>query len=383
MIYLDYAAATPIDKRVKEAMEPYCSDLFFNPSASYFLAKKVHADLESARHNLAQIIGARPAEIILTAGATESINIAVNSFAGDIITINVEHPAVLASVKARGGKVLAVEPNGLIDTGKLGALITDQTELISIGYVNSETGIIQDIKAVSNLVKSIRSDRVSRNISLPLLLHVDASQGAGLVDLNVARLGVDLMTLNASKCYGPKQVGLLYARAGVKLKPLISGGGQEMGIRSGTENVAGAVGFAKALTLADNTRKSELKRLSSLRNLAKKILVNDLGDKLVFNENTKHNAPNILNISYPSVDGERVLFALDEVGVMVATGSACAANKGLRSHVLLALGLSNELVDGSIRLSFGRFTKEDDIKKASHLIAESILAQLDFGVDDA
>ena len=227
----------------------------------------------------------------------------------------------------------------------------------------------------------MRDERRIRNVDMPLLLHTDASQAAGLLDLNVARLGVDLMTLNAGKCYGPKQVGLLYIRAGVHLRPLILGGGQEMGLRSGTENVTGIIGFAKALELAEKTRASEVKRLQAIRTKLRSYLLANLPDVQI-NENPNANSPAILNISVAGVDGERVVFALDEKGVQVATGSACAANKGRRSHVLTALGLTDRQADGSIRLSMGRYTTEDDALRAGQLVVEAINEQRKFGAMD-
>ena len=219
-----------MDQRVLTAMMPYFSDDFYNPSAAYLAANKVRRDVEEARHRLAQIIGAKPAEIVITAGATESINLALNGVSGRIVTTSVEHSSVLATAEARSGVILAVDHNSQIDLDSLRLAITDDVSLVSVGYVNSETGIVQDLKSISEVVASVRQDRRQRKINTPLLLHTDASQAAGLFDLNVARLGIDLMTLNAGKCYGPKQVGLLYIRAGVVLKPLIRGGGQEMGL---------------------------------------------------------------------------------------------------------------------------------------------------------
>lgn len=378
MIYLDNAAATPIDKRVLREMEPYFIDKFYNPSAAYLAARQVRADFEEARHRLAQAIGARSAEIIVTAGATESDNMALSGVDGRIITTSIEHSAVLNVAKARGGVILPVDELGRIDLAQLRQSIADDVQLISIGYVNSETGMVQDIRAVSDLVTAVRRDRLERGVELPLYLHTDASQAVGLFDLNVARLGVDLMTLNAGKCYGPKQVGLLYVRAGVRLRPLIRGGGQEMGLRSGTENVTGTIGFAKAVELAEKTRKSEVKRLTGLRRRLHDYLANNLDD-IKFNENNKRNSPAILNFSIPGLDGERMVFALDEEGVMVSTGSACAANKGLRSHVLTALGLSDAEADGSIRLSMGRFTTDDDINEVGPIIVQTVHKQLKFG----
>lgn len=376
VIYLDYAAATPIDKHVIKAMTPYFSDKFYNPSAAYLAAREVRSDVEDARHDIAKIIGARPAEIVFTAGATESINLAM-TVAGDgvVLTDSAEHASVLNAARAHRYEIISVDSKGRINLAELEQYLNDNKDivLVSLGYINSETGIVQDIKAAAEVVQRVRATRETT-----LYLHIDASQASGLYDLNVARLGVDLMTLNAGKCYGPKQVGLLYIRAGVKLKPVVYGGGQEMGLRSGTENVPGIIGFAKALRLADDTRKSESKRLEKLRGSLKQILADGLSD-IIFNENPYANSPAILNFSVPNVDGERVVFALDEKGVMVATGSACAANKGRRSHVLTAMGLADNVVDGSIRVSMGRFTTEEEIATAGRLIVETVNEQRRFG----
>ena len=378
MIYLDNAAATPIDSRVLAAMMPYFSDEFYNPSAAYLAARQVRADVEEARHTLAKTIGARSAEIIVTAGATESINLALGGVNGRIVTTAIEHSAVLETARARGGHILPVDVGGRINLDELRRVLTDDVVIVSVGYVNSETGMVQNIRQIAEVVRAVRAEREQRGVGTPLYLHTDASQAAGLFDLNVSRLGVDLMTLNAGKCYGPKQVGLLYIRAGVQLKPLIRGGGQEMGLRSGTENVTGIIGFAKALELAEKLRGSEVKRLSGLRNMLKQYLVEHLPDVKI-NESSKANSPAILNMSVAGVDGERVVFALDERGVQAATGSACAANKGLRSHVLTALGLDDTSVDGSLRISMGRFTTADDIEAAGKVIVDVINEQRRFG----
>lgn len=378
MIYLDNAAATPVDSRVLAAMMPYFSDEFYNPSAAYLSARKVRADVEEARHILARLIGAKSAEIIVTAGATESINLALGGVDGRIVTVAVEHASVLETARQRDGCVLAVDSKGRISLDELRSSLTDDVTLVSVGYVNSETGVVQNMRAIAEVIQTVRDERQVRGVTTPLYLHTDASQAAGLLDLNVSRLGVDLMTLNAGKCYGPKQVGLLYVRAGIHLKPLILGGGQEMGLRSGTENVTGIIGFAKALELAEKLRGSEVKRLSELRSKLKQCLINNLLDVRI-NENTKANSPAILNISVPGVDGERVVFGLDERGVQVATGSACAANKGVRSHVLIAMGLDEAAVDGSLRISMGRFTTEQDINQAGQIIVDVINEQRQFG----
>jgi cysteine desulfurase len=380
VIYLDYAAATPMNDKVLQAMLPYFCDEFFNPSAAYLPAKKVRDDYENARHLIAQTIGAKPAEIILTAGATESINLALNSFCDDgaIVTTTIEHPAVLETARALGGKILPVDEKGRVDLEILKKNITDDIKLISIGYANNEIGTTQPIKEIAEIVQETRAYRAKRGVKTRIIFHTDASQAAGLLDVNVARLGVDLMTLNAGKCYGPKQVGLLFVRAGVELRPLIRGGGQEQGLRSGTENVAGVVGFAKALEIAEKKRKSEAERITKLRDDLEKFVQNEFPE-VVINGHSKHRLPNILNFSISDLDGERAVFALDQKGVCVATGSACAANKGTRSHVLRAIGLNDELADGSLRISLGRPTTAEEIEKLKPILAETIREQLKFG----
>ena len=386
MIYLDYAAATPIDPKVLDAMTPYLTDQFFNPSANYMAAVNVRADFENARHKIASIIGAKPAEIIFTAGATESINIAFNFPRSNkrqkILISNIEHPAVLAAATREAlftkVQLIDVDKFGRINLDDLRAKIDDDVTMISIGYASNELGTIQSIKKISEIINEARIDREKRGVKNKLLFHSDASQATGFLDINIARLGVDLMTLNAAKCYGPKQVGLLYVRAGINLNPVIVGGGQEMGLRSGTENTAGVIGFARAFQIAEKKRKTESLRVAKLRDDLQKFLEAEFPD-IQINGDQKHRLPNILNFSLPNLDGERAVFALDQRGVCVAAGSACAANKGTRSHVLTAIGLSNNLADGSLRISMGRKTTSEEIEKLKPILHDVLHRQLEFG----
>jgi cysteine desulfurase len=277
----------------------------------------------------------------------------------------------LKVAQAQGAKILSVDQHGRIDLNELQQAISDETELISVSYANNEIGTVQNIRELAEICRQIRGERAERGIKTPLLFHTDASQAAGLLDINVARLGVDLMTLNAGKCYGPKGVGLLYVRAGVELRPLILGGGQEFGLRSGTENVAGVVGFAQALELAEKKRKSEVERLQKLRDDLEKFVGHEFPEAKI-NGHKKHRLPNILNFSIAGLDGERALFALDQRGVSVATGSACAANKGTRSYVLKAIGLTDAEADGSLRLSLGRPTTTQEIEQLKPILTEVI-----------
>lgn len=370
-IYLDYAAATPLDERVFVAMRPYLTEAFYNPSAMYDAARAVRADVETARHRLAMAIGAKTNEIIFTAGATESINLAIHgvlrTIGGTVVTTPIEHPAVLAAARRSTCRFVPVDAHGFVAADVLAQTIDDDTTLVSIGYANNELGTVQSLRTASEVIATIREQRRARGLDRPIYLHTDASQAAGALDVSVARLGVDLMTLNAAKCYGPKQVGLLWLRSDIVLAPLIDGGGQERGLRSGTENVAGIVGFAEALSLAIAVRKTEAHRQAMLRDRLQTQLERDIPD-MVVNTPAKRRLPNFLHFSVPGLDGERAVFALDQAGVMVATGSACAANKGLRSHVLSAVGMSDELADGSIRITLGRPTTEVDIDQAAQQI---------------
>ncbi len=329
-VYLDYAAATPLDERVFVAMRPYFETKFYNPSSSYTAAVSVRGDYEAARQSIAKVLGARPSEVIMTAGATESINLAVRGvmgqYFGHVVTTGIEHPAVLETVRSYEYTLVRTDIRGKIDLSNLKYAIKDETSLITIGYANNELGTIQPLQKISELVQDVRADRLRRKITQPLFLHTDASQAAGLLGLSLSRLGVDMMTLNAAKCYGPKQTGLLWAQSHIKLDPIVTGGGQERNLRSGTENVTGVIGFAQALLLAESERKTESYRLSLLRDELERCLVEAIPDLLV-NGDLKKRLANHLHVSLAGLDGERALFALDERGIQVATGSACAANK--------------------------------------------------------
>lgn len=372
-IYLDYAAATPLDERVFVAMEPYFSAQFYNPSAAYMAARGVREDLENARHELAITIGGKRDEIVLTAGATESVNLAFHGVLepGDHVVIGAtEHAAVRGVAEQYNVTVAPSTSKGVITPESVVGCITDETKLVSVTAADSELGTIQSLSKIAGSLNAIRRDRQKRGLATQLYFHSDASQAAGVIDLHVARLGVDLLTLNAAKCYGPKQVGLLWVSSQVKLKPLIIGGGQERGLRSGTENVAGAIGFSQALRLAVKHRHSENERLSSLRDLLQSRLTEALPELVV--NGSKKRLPGHLNISLDGLDAERVVFRLDSQDVQIATGAACAANKGTRSHVLEAVGMSETLADGSLRLSLGRQTSPEDIERVAPLIVSAI-----------
>ncbi len=371
VIYLDHAAATPIDPKVLAAMQPFFSDDFYNPSAPYAPAVSVRRLYEAAKQTIARAIGAKGDDLVITAGATESINLAFASFDGHVVTSNIEHHAVLAAARAHEATFVEADQRGFVQAEKIKAAIKPETVLVSIALANNELGTIQPLRDIAEIVRTEREARLARGDHTPIYLHSDASQGVGQLDVNVARLGVDLLTLNASKVYGPKQVGLLWAAPSVVLKPTIVGGGQERGLRSGTENVAGAVGFAKAMELATEHRKYEADRLMKLRDGMQKKLTTAFAD-MVISGHQRHRLAGHLHVSFPKLDAERVLFGLESHGVLVATGSACAANKGTRSHVLTAIGLDPEVADGSLRITLGHLSNEENINRATDLIIDEV-----------
>ena len=371
VIYLDHAAATPLDPRVFAAMEPYFTEQFYNPSSPYAPALQVRRDYEDAKARLAQTFGGKGDELIMTAGATESINLAFGAVSGHVVTANIEHHAVLAAARLRDHTLVAADERGTVSASAVRQAIRPDTQLVSIALANNELGTIQPLRDIAAVIKEEREARLARGDTTPIYLHSDASQGVGQLDVHVARLGVDLLTLNAGKVYGPKQVGLLWAARHVQLQPLIVGGGQERGLRSGTENVAGVIGFARAMELAEKARVHETERLAALRDALQARLAEAFPDAVV-SGNLKKRLAGHLHISFPGVDAERLVFALEMQGVLVATGSACAANKGTRSHVLTAIGLTPEVADGSLRLTLGHLSAEENIARAANIIIDVI-----------
>ncbi|QQG51141.1 MAG: cysteine desulfurase [Candidatus Saccharibacteria bacterium] len=370
-IYLDHAAATPMDERVLFAMQPYFTDLFYNPSSPYSPAVAVRRQYEAAKHTLAGTFGAKGDELVITAGATESINLAFASIGGHVVTANIEHHAVLAAAKRYEHTLVQSDDRGFVSADAVKKAIRHDTRLVSIALANNELGTIQPIRDIAAVIKAERDKRLEAGDTTPIYLHSDASQGTGQLDIHVSRLGVDLLTLNAGKVYGPKQVGLLWADSRVQLEPQIVGGGQERGLRSGTENVAGVIGFAKAMELAEKHRRFETDRLKQLRDTLQTQLTNAFSDAVVSGYEKRRLAGH-LHISFPGVDAERLVFALETRGVLVATGSACAANKGTRSHVLTAIGLAPEVADGSLRLTLGHLSTDENTKRAGEIIIEEV-----------
>ena len=405
MIYLDHAAATPVDPRVLKAMEPYFSHDFFNPSAAYLPAKKVASDYEAAKATIAHAIGAKASDLVITAGATEANNLALSAVSigeeasgervaglgcsaehedlaraawsvseghakpatlSRVLYLATEHDSVRKVAERCGGTEIAVDKFGRIDMADLKSKITDETELISVSLVNNELGVIQPLAEIASLIREVKFDRLRRGIKTPLYLHSDASQALNLLDINVARLGVDLLTLNSAKIYGPKGVGALYVSHEVKLTPSTYGGGQENGLRSGTENVPGVIGFAKAVELAHEHLNGNRKKYAELKKL---LLANLQGYELI---NKKHALDNFAVLCYNGIDAERLIYLLEEKEVYVSTGAACAASKGEKSHVLAAIGLNDEQIAGSLRLSLGETNDKSQILEAAKIINDAV-----------
>lgn len=372
--YFDYAAATPICPEVSAAMMPYFSQGFYNPSAGYLKAKAIKDDIKNARQQIASIVGVKPIDVIFTAGGTEANNLALKGIKdrfpeGEILISAVEHDSILEPAKSLGAKVVPVLNDGTIDLRNLESSITDNTLIVSIIMANNETGMIQPLKKISDLISKKRAQRLMKNGKLPLLFHSDASQAGNSLSLNFNTLGLDMMTINGGKIYGPKQSGALITKYH-ELKPLIEGGGQESGYRSGTENVANIVGLSKALLIAQQGYRQENKRLLGLRNS----FINQLSKKVpaVIINKTKHQMPGIISLTVPGIDNEKIMMQLDELGFQVAVGSACSASDDEPSHVLKAIGLTDEEAQSTLRISLGRYTENERIDDLVNHLAKLV-----------
>ncbi len=374
-IYLDYAATTPLDARVKRAMEPYWSMEFGNPSSLHrrgVAAKKV---LENSRKSVAGILHCKPAEVIFTGGGTEAINLGIigvaranTQFEKHIITTRIEHHAVLHSVDVLRREsfdvtTVGISETGVVDPKEIEHAIRSDTILVSVMYANNEIGTIQPIAEIGKIIREARRKRNTEKNKTPIYFFTDACQAAGALDLNIEQLGVDMLAINGSKIYGPKGVGCLYARKEIKLEPIIVGGGQEKGLRSGTENIPAIVGFAKALEISHAIREKENARLTKLRDwLIREIMA--AIPEAVLNGHATLRLPNNINISIPGIEGEAAVIYLDARGIFCSTGSACSSVSLEPSHVILELGRSHDLAQGSLRFTLGRKTTKKDLEYA-------------------
>ncbi len=365
-VYADHAAATPIDSEVLEIMASIARDFPSNPSSLHTGGRNARAVLENAREQVAKTLSAHADEIIFTGGGTESDNLAILGTARaygargkHIILSSIEHKAVLECIPVllREGfevTMLPVDHSGVIDLSVLKEIVRDDTILISVMYVNNEIGTVEPIQNINALLHERRA-----KTGLPIL-HTDACQAVGFLPISPTKLGVDLLTLNGSKIYGPRGVGILYRRNGVTVEPNVVGGGQEHNLRAGTENLPAIVGFSHALEKSETLRDSESSRLHALRKTCIEGLIARIPE-IIINGNQENPAPHIVHVTVPGVEGESMLLMLDAAGIEVATGSACSSHELKPSHVLTAIGQSDELIHGSIRFSFGRDTIEDDI----------------------
>lgn len=384
-IYFDNAATTPVDPVVKKAILPYFDEDFANPSSFHSAGKKAKDAVEKSRQKIASILNCKTSEIVFTMGGTESDNLAVLGACGayvkkhaetqspretesrynHIISTFIEHHAVLEPisylVRKEGFKVDFLSPDmgGIVSAEKAREKFNEQTILVSIMYANNEIGTIEPIKEIGDVIKKFKM-KLGRKAGEPPFFHTDACQAAGFLDLDVEKLGVDLLTLNGSKIYGPKGIGILYVKNGVKLEPILFGGGQERALRPGTENVPSIVGLATALELANKKRVAESKRLCVLRDyLIEK--VKETIPAVILNGHPTQRLPNNANLSFKGIEGESLVLYLDDKGISTSTGSACSSLSHQVSYVLKAIKVPVEIAHGSLRITLGRQTTKTDI----------------------
>jgi cysteine desulfurase len=374
-IYVDHAATTPARAEVVEAMLPHLGELGFNPSSVYAEGRRAKAALDEARAGVARALGARPREIVFTGGGSESNTLAIAGAARalrrrrrHVVTSTIEHHAVLHAVEMLRDDgfdvtLVPVDDNGRVDLGEFASALRDDTALVSLMLANNEIGTLQPIAEIAELAHARGA-----------VVHTDAVQALGRVPLDVRTLGVDLLTLASHKFYGPKGVGMLYVRSGTPLAAIVVGGGQEAGLRAGTENVAGIVGFAKALELAVTELEPEAARLRELRDRFEAGVLGTIPGARV-NAADAARLPNVSSLAFSGVDAQALLVRLDLAGVAVSLGSACAAGSSEPSHVLAALGGPEWIRRATVRFSFGRLTgrqEVDDLLAMLPDITESI-----------
>ncbi len=358
---MDHAGTTPTHPDVVQEMIPYFTEKFGNASTLYSIGREAREALETSRERISNLIKAKREEIYFTSGGTESDNWAIKGLAFSsknkgkhIITSSIEHHAVLDPceyLKKSGFDVtfLEVDKYGLVDPKKLEDAIRKDTILVSIMHANNEIGTIEPIEELARITKDNG-----------VYFHTDAVQTVGKIEVNIEKLDVDMLSLSSHKIYGPKGVGALYIRKGTKIDPQMHGGGQERGMRSGTENIAGIVGLGKACEIAQKNLKNEEKRLTNLRdNLISSIF--DRIDKVILNGHPKQRLPHNLNVSIEYIEGESLILRLDEEGISASTGSACSSRSLEPSHVLLAIGLTPVQAHGSLRLTLGMDNKKEDV----------------------
>jgi cysteine desulfurase len=381
-IYLDNSATTPIAPEVLEAMLPYLRDKFGNASSIHFFGQEARAAVDKARHQVAALINARPAEIVFTSGGTESNNLAIRglidaqlerSVSGDaihIVTTAIEHPAVknvCAALERRGCEVtyVPVGSDGIVDIADIRDAVRENTVLISVMTANNEIGTLQPVEEIGRFVRELRAN--GRRI----WFHTDAIQAVGKVSVDVEAIGCDLLSISGHKIYAPKGIGALYVRRGVRLSAQMLGGRQERERRGGTEPVPNIVALGKACDVAAEDLTSTGDRLRSLRDRFEQGVFERLDD-VVLNGDQKGRLPNISNISFGSVEGEGLLINLDMQGIAVSTGSACSSGSLEPSPVIRAIGRDDGLARGAVRFSFGRFTSDADVDRTLEVLPTAV-----------
>jgi cysteine desulfurase len=371
-VYLDYNATTPVEPEVLDAMLPYFSGEFGNAASIHTPGQKARAAVETAREQVAALIGARAPEVVFTSGGTESDNHAIFGIieaAGrhdkHVVTTLIEHEAVLNACQAlekRGARVtyLAVDRVGLLDLDELRHAIQPDTVLITIMHANNELGTVQPLEEIGRIAKE-----------QDIYFHTDAVQSAGKVPIDVNKLGVDLLSLSAHKFYGPKGIGALYIRSGTRLSQLLYGGHHQRGFRPGTENVAGIVGLGKAAEIARTSLADDARRVSALRDKLQQGLLHSVPQSRV-NGSASLRTPNTTNLVFPGIEGEALLIALDLNGLACSTGAACSSGAVEPSHVLTGIGLPPEDARASLRFSLGRHTTEEEIEFALRVVPAAV-----------
>ncbi|MCK9442317.1 MAG: cysteine desulfurase NifS [Methanothrix sp.] len=372
-IYLDHAATTPLAPEVLEAMLPYFTDYYGNASSLHSFGREAKEAIEDARIKIASLINAKPSEIYFTSGGTESDNLALKGIAWrnkkkgcHIITSSIEHPAILEVCKVlakQGFEVtyLPVTKEGLVELTALESAIRKDTILISIMHANNEIGTIQPLHEIGKIAKE-----------KDIYFHSDSVQTTGKIPLDVNYLGVDALSVSGHKLYGPKGIGVLFVRKGVKIESIQQGGGHESGLRSGTENVPGIVGLGRTAEMARDTMVEEANRLTALRDHLKDFVLSRIEESWL-NGHPSKRLPNNLNFGFKYIEGESLLLYLDALGIAASTGSACSSKKLTASHVLTAIGLKPEYSHGSLRLTLGRSNTLDDVNLAGQAIEKSVI----------
>ena len=367
-VYLDYQSARPVDPRVVEAMGPYFTERFGNPASLHGVGDRATDTLEKSRADVAAFLGAAPEEIIFTSGATESNNLALVGYArrnkrsgGHVVITEVEHISVLnigKYLEQEGFKVTRIPPDqyGRINPDKLRSRITDDTILVSVGWASNEIGTVQPIADIAGMLRGTG-----------VAFHVDAVAAEGQLPLDMAAVPVDLLTISSNDLYGPQGLGALYVRKGIRLAAVTMGGGQERGLRSGTENLAGIVGMAAAARIAAEELPTEAPRLAALRDRLIGEVLSTIPDSHL-NGHPVERLPNNAHFRFEGVEGESLLLSLRDEGIAVSTGSACSSKTLEPSHTLISCGLLHEEAHGSLEFTFGRFSRESDVDRVMEVL---------------